>query len=402
MAPCSETSAVLGLAIRIYDAVDCRAQTLGRSGFDALAGSSLFAQCLSALMMIAVGLVGYRMILGQVPTTRNAVLWVARIGVVLALTTGWAAYGTLFHRVAFDGPGEVTALLLPAAALGDPYQLVGRVQAGYDAIAAAGQAASQNDPSEAPPAPAGVDPVAAPAVPPVGGDRSFRPLAFSAAGSVLLVMGLGSLLAARLASGLLLALGPLFVATLLLDATIGLFEGWLRALAVALLASIGTTAMLSIELDVLAGEMARIRQHGAEVAADPTSVLTIVALFGIVLMVVWLASLRAAGRIRLPRTIHTVLTSSEIAAPAHSALPAPAASAMANPPPVVAGSMMRVRTVTEAIARRDRHGAGALSQGRGTPIAATTIVHATGDTTAPAATPHTPATRRPNWRQNTA
>ncbi len=404
MPACSAPAAIAGLAIRIYDAVDCRAQALGRDGFDALAGSSMFAQLLSGMMMIAVAVIGYRLIFGGVPTTRNAVLWVARIGAVLALTTGWAAYGTLFHRVSFDAPAELASVVLPAAGLGDPYILVGRVQATYDAFVAAGQTASQNDPADAPPPPAGVDAVAAPAVPAVGDDRSLGPLAFSGAGVVLLVTGLGSLLAAKLAGGLLLALGPLFVLALLLDATIALFEGWLRALAVVLLGALGTTAVLSVELDVLAGEMAIATDAGQAAARDPAGIIAIVALFGVVLVVIWFAAGRAAGRIRLPRTIPAVTVAAAAPAPAPSErLPASAnVPGGTSAPAVLASSVLRVRTVTEAISRRERGISGGITQVPGA-TAATAQAGADGHAPLPTAVaPHIPAGRRLNWRQNTA
>ena len=55
----------------------------------------------------------------------------------------------------------------------------------------------------------------------------------------------------RLVAGLLLALGPFFIAFLLFDGTRGLFEGWLRVLGGAALGALGTAIVLGVELALL-------------------------------------------------------------------------------------------------------------------------------------------------------
>ncbi|WP_204350118.1 type IV secretion system protein, partial [Serratia marcescens] len=51
----------------------------------------------------------------------------------------------------------------------------------------------------------------------------------------------------RLVAGLLLALGPLFIALLLFEGTRSLFEGWVRGLVAAILGAVAVTILLGVE-----------------------------------------------------------------------------------------------------------------------------------------------------------
>ena len=70
--------------------VDCQAQAIGQGGYQALtAPGSIVAVLLTGLLTIFVALFGYRMIMGQTPGTRDGVMALVKIGVVLALATSW-------------------------------------------------------------------------------------------------------------------------------------------------------------------------------------------------------------------------------------------------------------------------------------------------------------------------
>src|SRR5699024_9265543 len=76
---------------------------------------------------------------------------------------------------------------------------------------------------------------------------SFEPWALGGARVMYLVTALGGFAAVRLVAGLLLALGPFFIAFLLFDGTRGLFEGWVRGLAAAALGAVAVTVILGVE-----------------------------------------------------------------------------------------------------------------------------------------------------------
>src|SRR5439155_567824 len=65
----------------------------------------------------------------------------------------------------------------------------------------------------------------------------FNTFAIGGSRMLFLVGAIGGLAAVRMIAGLLLAVGPLFVAFLLFENTRSLFEGWIRVLAGAALAA---------------------------------------------------------------------------------------------------------------------------------------------------------------------
>jgi type IV secretion system protein VirB6 len=80
----------------------------------------------------------------------------------------------------------------------------------------------------------------------------FSALGLNISSFLLLFSTLGVVLMAKIVLGILLALGPLFVAFLLFDGTRGIFEGWLRAvLAFAFLPLFATLALV-VQITLLA------------------------------------------------------------------------------------------------------------------------------------------------------
>ena len=85
----------------------------------------------------------------------------------------------------------------------------------------------------------------------------------------MLFTTLGVVLAAKIVLGLLLALGPVFVAFLLFDSTRGVFEGWLRAaLAFAFMPLFATLALV-LQLTLLEPYLLALVGY-ARPAARPT------------------------------------------------------------------------------------------------------------------------------------
>lgn len=298
---CAGPNPDLGVALRMADYVDCQARAIGENGYQALVGGPIVAGLLSGLVTVFVALIGYRLILGSIPTVRDGVTWAVRLGVVLALTTGWPAYRTLIYRVAVDAPIQLAATILPAAGLSGE-NLNGRVQQAYDTLRLG--TVTDTISSEAT-QPLGVpgQPSAAPTPSAQAQATQVGQAPLPQTASVLVLSTAGISAALRVATGFLLAVGPLAVMSLLFDATLGLFSGWMRALGGIALGTLAATLVTAIDLVMVESELARLQAYSASgvvTSIDPQAVTTIVLAFALVMLVAVFAAVRMAGAFRLP------------------------------------------------------------------------------------------------------
>lgn len=279
----------------ILSYVDCQARTIGAQGYQALAApGSTFSLLLAGLLTLFVAFFGYRMLFGQTPTMRDGVLALVKIGLVLALATGWPAYRTLFYDVVLDGPAELAADIgRPAGLPGSSGGLVERLELADRAmvqlaIEGVGQVGALPPPS------AGIPPQPWP---------GFDQFAMGSARVFFLTGAIGALGSVKLIAGLLLALGPFFIAFLLFEGTRGLFEGWLRVLAGAAMAALGASVALGVELALLEPRLAELlarRAADQHIMGAPAELLVIALVFGLALLAILVASARVAFGFRLP------------------------------------------------------------------------------------------------------
>lgn len=299
---CAPPDGDLGIAIRLSGWLGCTARALGENGFQSFVGGPFATGLLSGLVTIFVALIGYGMVLGRTPSLRDGIGWAVRFGIVLALVTGWSAFQTLVYRIAVDAPSEVAAVLLPSVGLpGDDVET--RVQLAYDTIRIGSlrTAAERTDPDPSADAEAARRQVAGP--PPL---RTINPAtpAQPQIASLFAVATVGVLGATRLATGFLLAVAPLAILAMLFDATLGLFSGWLRALAGAALAQLAALVVSAVGLLAVEGELGHLQAAEVGAAApttvDPQALTTIVLFIGTAMAAALLASGRMAGAIRPP------------------------------------------------------------------------------------------------------
>jgi type IV secretion system protein VirB6 len=308
----------LGVVLRLSRFLDCEGRALGENGFASVIGSAGWTSLLLAVVTIFVALIGYRMLLGRLPTIGDGVGWALRLGIVLTLVTGWSAFQLLFYRTAVETLGELAAQILPAAQL--PSGGIGeQVQAAYDrlrlgpswlgrqapkAASAASAAGATTAPGAGSPAQAAPVPLESSALTPL--PQTALLLAISTAGL------LGGL---QLAIGSLLALGPLASLALLFNGTMGFFAGWLRALVGASIASLMTTMTAAVTLAGLDAEFARLAatraQGGLEGGVDPGAPTVTVAIGTILALVAITAAFRLAGGFRFILPDLTMAESSE-------------------------------------------------------------------------------------------
>lgn len=298
---CALPDGDIGVALRLSGFLQCQAQALGENGFQALAGGPMVAGMLSGLVTIFVALIGYRFILGAVPDLRDGIGWAVRLGMVLTLATGWPAFQTLIYRVAVDAPQELAAVLLPATGLPSD-DLDTRIQQAYDTIRL-GSTTSALPAQSAPDAAASQPQTQTPGISLQPQSPSYGPLGQTAlpqTASWFVVSTLGITGALRLAAGFLLAIGPLAIMALLFDATLGLFVGWIRALAGAALALLGATIVTALDLLLVESELAHLQsvERGVSVI-DPQGLTTIILAFTLVMIAAIWAAAKTAGGFRL-------------------------------------------------------------------------------------------------------
>lgn len=342
--------------------VDCQAQAIGAGGYQALAtpGSTL-SLVLTGLLTLFVALFGYRLLFGQTPGVRDGVLALVKIGIVLALATGWTAYRTLVYDVAFKGPAELASDIgRPAALPGAGGGLVWRLDNAdrlFVALTALGVGDAAAPAAPHPPylAPGPTTGVPAPAPPPAAQAAAVDGLALGGARVMFLVGAAGALAALRLIAGVLLALGPFFFAFLLFDGTRGLFEGWLRVLGGTALGALGAAIALGVELALIEPRLAyliALRRAGYAISGAPVELFVITLVFVVALAAMLIAAARVAYGFRFP--------------PAWRIAPAPADApraegsrfAVVREPGTAPGERSRAAAVGDAVAATVRREAG--------------------------------------------
>lgn len=289
LAPDSFVSGLLGY-------LDCQAVTLGAQGYMALAspGSSV-SLLLAALLTIFVALIGYRMLFGETPGVREGVLSFVKIGLVLAFATSWPAYRTVVFDVVLRAPADLAGEIgRPAGLPGATGGLAGQMDAAdrsFRILAIYGVGTPSREQVEQ------ANGVAPPLF------ANFDVFALGAARVMFLVGSLGAFALVRLSAGLLLALGPLFIAFLLFPATRGIAEGWMRGLLAATLGSAAVAVVLGVELALLDPwlvDLVTRRASGIAIPGIPVAMLATASIFAIATGGLLTIVTRIAFGLRLP------------------------------------------------------------------------------------------------------
>jgi len=272
--------------------VDCQARVLGSGAWQALAApGSTLTVVLTGFLTIFIALIGYNLLLGRSMTVREGTLAFVKIGAIFALSTGWPAYRTLVYDLVTDGPAQLVAEIGPRAGLaGADGTLVQRLDLADQALtrlAILGPGIPPPDArSDIPP-------------PPFGGFDSF------ALGGSRILFGLtavGGLGIVRIVAGLMLALGPFFIAFLMFESSRSLFEGWVRVLGGAALAAIGVSVALGLELALLEpwlGDVLARRMANEALPAASTQLFVIACVFSMIVAGMLFACARVAAAFRL-------------------------------------------------------------------------------------------------------
>jgi type IV secretion system protein VirB6 len=293
---CSAVGQGSGFVSSITGYVDCQAQTLGSGAWAALStpGSTLQI-VLTGFLTIFIALIGYNLLLGRSLTVRSGTLAFVKIGAVFALATSWPAYRTVVYDLVTDGPGQLVSEIGPRAGVvgsdGTLLQRLDQTDQAFVQMSILGPGYVNPGPeTQIPPPPfAGFDAFA------LGGSRM-----------IFLVTAIGGLAVIRAITGLMLALGPFFIAFLLFDGTRSLFEGWVRVLAGTALAAVGVSIALGLELALLepwlSAALAR-RMAGEALPSLSVELFVIACLFALIVIAALYACTRTARAFRLPAIV---------------------------------------------------------------------------------------------------
>lgn len=324
---CSALPTGAGFISSMTSYIDCQSQVLGSGAWSALAApGSTLTIVLTGFLTIFIALIGYNLLLGHSINMRSGTLAFVKIGAIFALATSWPAYRTLVYDLVTDGPAQLVAEIGPqAGVVGSDGTLTQRLDLVDQAMA---QLAILGPGTPPPNTSAQIPP------PPFGGFD-----AFALGGSRILfeLTALGGLGIVRIIAGLMLALGPFFIAFVMFENTRSLFEGWVRMLAGAALATIGVTITLGLELALvepwLSNVLAR-RMAGEALPTVSTELFVIVCLFAMVVAAALYGCARIAHAFRLARLLRV--------------LPIGAEQTRSEKPSTVAPENVRSREIAES------------------------------------------------------
>jgi type IV secretion system protein VirB6 len=224
-------------------AIDCDSAAAIEGAFGRFFGpSGALGTALTILLTLYVAFIAIRMLTGRGGLSLGGLTpRMLTLGLILTFATSWIAYQAVVLNLALGAPDEVARLLIGSKGSAT-ILFADRLDTIFDAIAsAAGQALPpQMGPTTAPP-------------PATASDLLWL------AALMLLLGTVGILLVARIALAAMLVLGPIFIVLALFGGTRGLFEGWLKAVALfaltplfAVLLGSGTIALIGPMVDDLA------------------------------------------------------------------------------------------------------------------------------------------------------
>jgi type IV secretion system protein VirB6 len=282
------------LVTSLLQVVDCNVRDLVESSYGALfAPTGGLGGLLTALLTIFIALFGYQLLLGRAQLRiSDLALTMIKLGAVLALTTQWNTYQTVVYAFLFDGPRAIANAVLSGGdgqGAAPQVDVFARLQQTFDLLQVYAAEYAKAAPSTASPL--------------IGG-AGFGAFGLTAASAILLLASLGVLLAAKIVLGLLLALGPIFIALMLFDTTRGVFESWLRASLAFAFAPLAIVLLLGVALTLIEPSLLQLSEVIArkQYPLGPVyGVLVLALVFAGVAIGALIAGAMIATGLRLPR-----------------------------------------------------------------------------------------------------
>jgi type IV secretion system protein VirB6 len=313
--------------------VDCLATDATSVSFGRLFGAhGSFQTALTIILTLYIALLAFNLLTGR-SALRVSVLTprMMTLGMVLTFATSWIAYQSVVWNLATGAPDEIASVLVGSrgsATLLFAQQLDGLFSAITDAVT-------------------NVNPSAVAAQAGLASPTNI----LSLGGMILLLGTVGVLVVCRLALAALLILGPVFIVLALFDGTRGLFEGWLKSVAMFALVPLLTVVMGSGALVAIGPMIAGIDQSGGEIPLrTAVSILFASIIYLALMLVVFKVAATLTRSWRLGRSgTHTPASSLGFASPHQVPAFAPTAAAAAVAAPAAALASDRVRSTVASL-----------------------------------------------------
>ena len=299
--------------------VDCLATDATSVSFGRLFGAhGSFQTALTIVLTLYVALLAFNLLTGR-SALRVSVLTprMMTLGLVLTFATSWIAYQSVVWNLATGAPDEIASVLVGSkgsATVLFAQQLDGLFAAITDAVS---NIAPQN-------------PAVAAATPAMASPTNL----LSIAALILLLGTVGVLVVCRLALAALLIIGPVFIVLALFDGTRGLFEGWLKSVAMFALVPLLTVVMGSAALVAIGPMVAGLAESQGQIPLRTAVSILVAAIIYASLMLLVLkvaASLTRGWRLGRSASLAPATAMPSLHAHQMAALnPAPAAAAAAT------------------------------------------------------------------------
>jgi type IV secretion system protein VirB6 len=230
--------------------VDCLANDATAMSFGRLFGAhGSFQTALTIVLTLYIALLAFNLLTGR-SALRLSVLTprMMTLGLVLTFATSWIAYQSVVWNLATGAPDEIASVLVGSK--GSATVLFAQQLDGFfDAITNAASAIPAQTPAVAAATPA-----------------FASPANILSLGALIMLLGtVGVLVVCRLALAALLIIGPVFIVLALFDGTRGLFEGWLKSVAMFALVPLLTVVMGSGALVAIAPMVSGLDQAGGQI-----------------------------------------------------------------------------------------------------------------------------------------
>jgi type IV secretion system protein VirB6 len=250
--------------------VDCLATEATSVSFGRLFGAhGSFQTALTIVLTLYIALLAFNLLTGR-SALRVSVLTpkMMTLGLVLTFATSWIAYQSVVWNLATGAPDEIASVLVGSK--GSATVLFAQQLDGvFAAITDAASAIPAN-------------PAIAAATPSLASAANI----LSIAGLLLLLGTVGVLVVCRLALAALLIIGPVFIVLALFEGTRGLFEGWLKSVAMFAFVPLLTVVMGSGALVAISPMVSALGEGGAEIPLRTAVSILVAAIIYLTLMIV--------------------------------------------------------------------------------------------------------------------
>ena len=342
--------------------VDCVAGEASAAAFNRLfASGGQLSMVLTLVLTLFIALFAFALLTGRTNVgVRSLVPRMMTLGLVLTFATSWIAYQSVVWNLAVLTPDYLAGILT-----GSEGSATDTFAQKIDVVFIAIQEAS-------------------------GGNEefsAFSPEGMMWLGAMLFMLGtVGLLVTTKIALGVLVALGPLFVVMALFNGTRGLFTGWIKGLTMCALAPLfavlGGSVMLELAVPILGALTATPGQ------VDPQAAMAFF-MIGAVHVALMVLVLKVAGAMVAGWSVFGLAPDKEEKSPQPSASPQviPAAALSQAQAANQASSQARkidVSAVPTAYAANDSNGSGGSGGTRVTKVYATSSASGQQSTTSKA------------------